>query len=63
MDEFELAIQFGISVMVISCPCAMGLTTPIVVMVSTGLGSTQGVLIKSGKALESAHKVSEYGDV
>ena len=59
MDEFELALQFGICVMVISCPYALGLATPTAVMLGTRVGATQGVLIKGGKALESAHKVSD----
>ena len=54
---FEFALSIGISVLVISCPCALGLATPVAIMVGTGKGAENGILIKSGEALETAHNV------
>ncbi len=53
----EFALTAGISVLVISCPCALGLATPVAIMVGTGKGAENGILIKSGEALEIAHKI------
>ena len=52
--DFEFALSIGISVLVISCPCALGLATPVALMVGTGRGAGNGVLIKTGEALEAA---------
>ncbi|PID71850.1 MAG: copper-translocating P-type ATPase [Desulfobulbus propionicus] len=54
--EFSAALRFFIAVMVIACPCAMGLATPTSIMVGTGRGAQLGVLVKSGEVLERAEK-------
>lgn len=54
---FEFAMSTAIAVLVISCPCALGLATPVAIMVGTGKGAENGILIRSGDALETAHQI------
>ena len=55
--DVEMAMNFAVSVLVISCPCALGLATPVAIMVGTGKGAENGIIIKSAQAFESLSKV------
>jgi P-type Cu+ transporter len=53
----EFALTTGVAVLVIACPCALGLATPTAIMVGTGVGARKGILIKGGEALESGERI------
>ena len=55
---FEFAMTIAVSILVVSCPCALGLATPTAIMVGTGRGASNGILIKSAEALETAHSIN-----
>lgn len=57
-SDFEFALSIGIAVLVISCPCALGLATPAAIMVGTGRGAVNGILLKSAEAIETAGSIN-----
>lgn len=56
-SDFEFALTIFVSILVIACPCALGLATPTAIMVGTGKGAENGMLIKGGDSLEAAHSI------
>lgn len=58
--DMSFALSMGISVLVISCPCALGLATPVAIMVATGVGAKNGILFRSASALEGLHHIQTF---
>lgn len=56
-EDFNLSFNFAISVLVIACPCSLGLATPVAIMVGTGVGASNGLLIKNAEILEKSHLI------
>ena len=56
-NDLSTAINYFVSVLVIACPCSLGLATPLAIVTSTGKATSNGILVKSGEALENAHKI------
>ncbi len=59
-DNFELALMAATSVLIITCPCALGMATPMSIAVASGLGAKHGILVKNGEVLETLSKVTHF---